>query len=103
MCTRDSNYYSQNGKENWYTIELGWFSFQPQINDATNIYNTSLFKFLINPNSQVILAIFLDAHAQVAEGARLNRASKIIGVDINPEKFEIGRLISNVSSMIEKI
>ena len=51
----------------------------------------------------MILAIFLDAHAQVAEGARLNRASKIIGVDINPEKFEIGRLISNVSSMIEKI
>ncbi|KAH9756476.1 alcohol dehydrogenase-like 2 [Citrus sinensis] len=27
----------------------------------------------------------------VAEGARLNRASKIIGVDINPEKFEIGK------------
>ncbi|XVF39562.1 hypothetical protein PTKIN_Ptkin01aG0043800 [Pterospermum kingtungense] len=27
----------------------------------------------------------------VAEGARLRRASKIIGVDLNPEKFEIGK------------
>ncbi|KAL9446856.1 hypothetical protein AB3S75_014512 [Citrus x aurantiifolia] len=27
----------------------------------------------------------------VAEGTRSNRASKIIGVDINPEKFEIGK------------
>lgn len=29
---------------------------------------------------------------QVAEGARLRGASKIIGVDLNPEKFEIGKL-----------
>ncbi|XVF39563.1 hypothetical protein PTKIN_Ptkin01aG0043800 [Pterospermum kingtungense] len=29
----------------------------------------------------------------VAEGARLRRASKIIGVDLNPEKFEIGKAI----------
>lgn len=27
----------------------------------------------------------------VAEGARLRKASKIIGVDLNPEKFEIGK------------
>ncbi|RZC46978.1 hypothetical protein C5167_039952 [Papaver somniferum] len=27
----------------------------------------------------------------VAEGARIRRASKIIGVDLNPEKFEIGK------------
>ena len=28
---------------------------------------------------------------QVAEGSKLCGASRIIGVDINPEKFEIGR------------
>lgn len=29
---------------------------------------------------------------QVAEGARLRGAAKIIGVDLNPDKFEIGKL-----------
>lgn len=28
---------------------------------------------------------------KVAEGARICGATKIIGVDINPEKFEIGK------------
>jgi S-(hydroxymethyl)glutathione dehydrogenase/alcohol dehydrogenase len=28
---------------------------------------------------------------QVAEGARICGASKIIGVDINPEKYELGK------------
>lgn len=30
---------------------------------------------------------------QVAVGARLRGASKIIGVDLNPEKFEIGKYL----------
>lgn len=29
----------------------------------------------------------------VAEGARLRGAAKIIGVDLNPDKFELGKLV----------
>lgn len=33
------------------------------------------------------------ASLQVAEGARLCGAARIIGVDVNPEKFEISKFI----------
>ncbi|KAK0576896.1 hypothetical protein LWI29_025025 [Acer saccharum] len=33
-----------------------------------------------------------DNHIHVAEGARLCKASKIIGVDLNPENFELGKI-----------
>ncbi|KAF3327061.1 hypothetical protein FCM35_KLT07179 [Carex littledalei] len=48
----------------------------------------SLF-FLWHQNSYILM--ISDIHAQVAEGVRLRGASKIIGVDINPEKFAKGK------------
>lgn len=33
----------------------------------------------------------LNSMIKVAEGARICGATKIIGVDINPEKFELGK------------
>lgn len=46
------------------------------------------FLFLWHQNSYILM--ISDIHVQVAEGARLRGASKIIGVDINPEKFAKG-------------
>ncbi|WRX30437.1 Alcohol dehydrogenase-like [Theobroma cacao] len=43
---------------------------------------TQLHLFNLCPNHALLI---------VAEGARLRGASKIIGVDLNPEKFEIGK------------
>lgn len=38
----------------------------------------------------VLLQIIIIFGKQVAEGARLRGAANIIGVDLNPDKFEIG-------------
>lgn len=37
---------------------------------------------------------------QVVEGARLRGAAKIIGVDINPQKFELGNLFYGISAYL---
>lgn len=48
----------------------------------------------ISTDDEQLHCTYLDL--QVAQGARLQGAGRIIGVDLNPDKFEIGKAYSEL-------